>query len=131
MADARYRGCSIFAGTKRVAEMMDVDYEILSNDETVYADVPGGVAGYTDGAVEVSITASGIMPVRGSTYNFENNIIPHAYIDIGIGIVNGNDHQTRGRVMRAKFTSNVKTGELKGEFQLRAFAPSFAPSGLQ
>lgn len=130
MSDPRYRGCSIFAETKRVADFHGVEYEIVAGDEEVPADVPGGLAGFTDGMVSVSITATAVVPVRGMVYNFEDQLFAHNYIDIGIGIVNANVHQTRARVVRAKFTSDAKAGRLDGEFALKAFAPNITPSGL-
>lgn len=122
MADPRYRGWSFFSGDKRVAEIMDAEYDILSNDETVYADVPGGVAGYSDGAVEGTIRCTAICPVAGMSVNFETLIQLHQNVDFGVGQLNGHIHQSRGRVMRANFTTDVKTGIAKGVFEFRVFS---------
>jgi len=123
MADPLYRSFSIFAGTKKVADFKDAKYKIIANVETVYADVAGGVAGYTQGSVEVSLSGSMVVPVAGTTYNFEEQLVAQNIINLGIGIVNGHVHQTAGRVISAEFDSDVKTGMLTGSYEIRALAP--------
>lgn len=123
MANVKVRNASIFAGNKKVAEFENVTYTISAGDEPQFGDVDGGFITYSDGSVTTKLSATGVVPVPGMTYDYTSQLMIHNDVDVGIALINGHIHQITMRVLSAEFDSDVKSGTLKGKFELGGGQP--------
>ncbi len=106
--------------SKKVAELEDVSYEIMSNDESLI-----GTEGYlthSEGAVTCKITATAIIPVGGTTPNMLNSLLNKE--DVGIGVpIDGGLQKFTGRLTGVSYDSNSKSGKTTGKFTVEGGRP--------
>jgi hypothetical protein len=114
------RSAPIFFKSKKVAEIESADYEINSNDEDQFGSE--GWMGSSSGATTTSITCNVIVPVAGLTVTLTTALLNKEQVQIGVA-VDGKLHQIDMQPKTAKFTTDSKTGTLKGSFMFSGGAP--------
>lgn len=121
MATFKVKHASVFAFGKKVATAVTHDLSINGGDEAQFAD--DGFVGYSDGATTSSCEVTEIIPVDGTTFDFDSAIINKQDLAMSFGLVNGKIWQILMRPLKHDYKSDAKTGTLTGSISLGGGVP--------
>lgn len=121
MAFVRVRHASIFVGGKKLGTMFNNKYSINSGDEPQFGD--NGLLGYSDGAIQTTLTCTDIIPVAGQDVPLTQALVAKSDLDMQVGLVDGHIHQITMRPLKAEFDSDAKAGTQHGNFEFGGGTP--------
>lgn len=127
MATYRVKHASVFVAGKKVATANTSDITVNSGDEVQFGDA--GFAGFSDGATTTSCEVTEIVPITGTTFDFDAAIVGKQNLEMSFGLLNGNIWQVTMRAMKHDYKSDAKTGTLTGSISLAGGEPKIV-SGL-
>jgi hypothetical protein len=105
---------------KKIAEMEGGEYEINSGDEPHFG--PDGLLGFGEGPISTKMVCNVVIPVAGMTSTLEDALLRKQVVTMG-WIGNGKLHQVDMKPINAKYTTDTKTGSLKGTFEFQGGKP--------
>lgn len=120
MARERIRAFPLSINGKKIAEVSDGTYEIMSGDEAQIA--TEGYIGHSDGATTCKVNPNCIIPVKGMQFAIDDLILNKRYCTIGMP-VNGKLHQVDVRCISASYKWDHKSGTAHGTFDFAGGQP--------
>jgi hypothetical protein len=119
----RIRAYNIFVAGLKIGTLETSDYEIAGNDEQ---HITAEGVSYSDGTVTTKITGNTVVSVDGKTKRITQMILKKEYVQIQVGIVDGEIQTVTMRCTMHKFTTDYKTGSLKGSFEFGGGEPEIS-----
>ncbi len=120
MARNIIRAFPLYLNGKKIAEVSDGTYEVMSGDESHVA--TEGYFGHSDGATLTKCNPNCIIPVKGMQVTVDDLILNKRYFEIGLP-VNGKFQQTTMRMVSASYKWDFKSGSATGTFQMEGGPP--------
>lgn len=117
---AKIKFAPLYVNNKKCAELEDVSYEIMSNDEAQI-----GTEGYlchSDGATMAKASCNSLVPVGGTTPNMVQHILNKNDVSLGLPIDGGLQKFT-GRLVTVSYKSSSKNGKTEGQFSFEGGKP--------
>jgi hypothetical protein len=123
MANARVRPFSVFGNGKKVGQIFQANFKLMSGDEPQFGD--GGLLGYSDGATQSSLSCSAIQPAgKNMDYDLAGALLQKQDIEISLGSIGSNIYSVTMRTLTAEFDTEQKSGKLEGKFDFGGGEPS-------
>jgi hypothetical protein len=116
------RPTAIFINSRKVAEVESNNYDVASGDEAHVG--TEGYMGHSDGATMSKLTLNTIVPVLGMEIRVKQLIDNKQYCTVSV-IVDGDAEQIEGRFVSRSYSSESKSGSLKGVFNFEGGAPVY------
>jgi hypothetical protein len=90
---------------RHVLTAEESDFQVKSNDQAVYT-LAEGLAGFSDGAAEATISVQSPVPVEGVEVDWQGMALDHITADMSYNLA-GKEYTVRGRVMDSGLASRV------------------------
>jgi hypothetical protein len=119
----RIKSFSVYRGGKKIGVAETADVELTGNDEEHLSD-DGWTA--SDGQPTTSLTVNTITPVDGKTSDLTDAIVNKDFLRMQLNVVDGEAWSCVMKCMSAKYTTDMKTGSLKGTFSFKGGTPNKA-----
>lgn len=120
MANKVFRAAAIYVASKKIAEIAQSTYEQMSGDEQQTG--TEGVLGFSDGVSTTKLDFDTVCPVTGHEQTLKNIIAGKQTVTFGVFVDNGLE-MFDGRIVSRSYTSDSKTGECKGKFNVIGGTP--------
>ncbi len=122
MALQRFKKIPLHADGKKIAELQNCTYKHDSNDMRQHG--VDGVMGFSDGNDETEVTADCCVPFGGMSNRaaLRDAIAGKRSVQLAIP-VDGSIEMIEVRCTSRQYTSDSKTGELKGSFTFQGGKP--------
>jgi hypothetical protein len=120
MADNIFRAPPIYLKGKKVAEITDTSFEIMTNNANQYG--TDGVLGQSRGIIESKLDFGTVVPIAGMEIDIDTIIANQETVGIGV-VVNGKNQIVTGTISGVTYSGDSKTGECKGKYQFIGGAP--------
>jgi hypothetical protein len=115
MANVRIRPFSLFFMGKKVGQMFQANFKVMSGDEPAFGD--GGLQGYTDGAATSSLSCSAIQPAtKDLDFDLAGALAAKQDLDVSVPI-GPRIYTVTMRTLVAEFDTDQKSGRLDGKFE--------------
>ena len=121
MADQVFRAPPIYLKGKKVAEITDTTFEIMTNSANQYG--IDGVLGQSRGIRESKLDFGTVVPIAGMEIDIDTIIANEETVGIGV-VVNDKNQIVSGVISGVTYSGDSKTGECKGKYQFIGGAPS-------
>lgn len=129
MATYRVKHASVFdTNGKKIATAVTNEVSLNSGDEMQFGDE--GFAGFSDGATTTSCEVLEIIPITGTSFDFDSAIVNKQDLNMGFGLLNGNIWQVPMRATKHDYKSDAKTGSLTGSVSLAGGPPKIISGGV-
>ena len=112
MANGTFRASAVYTNGQKVAEAQTSTFSVKNGGTTQHG--IDGVLGVSDGTEEVTCEIDSICPVAGFEIAFLDLLHGRAYCTIGYA-VDGKLLQSTGKIQAIDYSSDSKTGEVKGK----------------
>ncbi|RYE77945.1 MAG: hypothetical protein EOO74_06090 [Myxococcales bacterium] len=119
----RMKAYGLYVDSKKVGTLETSDYKLTSGDE-LHVTAEGIM--YSDGTPLTDITGNTVVPVSGRTQALLMALLTHKYVTVQVGILEGKVHRIMMRVLEATYTTDNKTGSLKGAFKFGGGEPDIS-----
>jgi hypothetical protein len=127
MADYVIRSCSLFVEGKKIGQMHEVTYHWAGGDEPNFGD-NGGIVVYSDGVQQTTVDAKVFEPVTGLDFDLEQAMLTKTNVNVTLGVINGNLHQLRCRILDVQHDGVIRSGMLNGSYKMGGSAPTIVPA---
>jgi hypothetical protein len=121
------RSYSMFVEGKKMGTFFNGTYHWTGGDEPNFGD-NGGQVVYSDGVQQTMLDAEMFEPVTGLDFDLETAMLNKQNVNITLGVINGNLHQLRMRILEVSHDGVIKSGMLNGKFKLGGSAPVITPA---
>jgi hypothetical protein len=117
------RNFSAYVDSKKVATGSAHDYTITAGDELQIGD--GQVVAASEGVTTTQLSIDAITTFGGivELQALNNALLNKKWIQIALGLVNGQIHQVDMRVFDANYKTEMKTGTQHVSFKMQGKAP--------
>ena len=112
MANQTFRAASVYIDGKKVAEAMSTTFSVKNGGQSQHG--IEGVLGISDGTEETTCELDSICPVEGFEIDVLALLHNRKYCTIGYA-VGGKLLQSTGKIQGVDYSSDTKTGEIKGK----------------
>lgn len=116
------RALSIIVNSRKIAECESATWEVTTGDEAHVG--TEGYIGHSDGAGMTKCTTNNIIPVTGMEVRLKDLIRNREYCTVS-AIVDGDAESVEGRWTGRNYSSDAKTGALKGAFSFEGGEPVY------
>jgi hypothetical protein len=116
----RIRGAQFYVGGKKIGTAETGSFKINGNDEQ---HITAENVSYSDGTVTTEMTVNVVVPVDGQTSALVDAILNKKNLNIQFGVVDGKVMAVQMRCLTADYSTDNKTGSLKGVFSFGGGAP--------
>jgi phospholipase C len=117
----------MFVEGKKMGTFFNGTYHWTGGDEPNFGD-NGGQVVYSDGVQQTMLDAEMFEPVTGLDFDLETAMLNKQNVNITLGVINGNLHQLRMRILEVSHDGVIKSGMLNGKFKLGGSAPVITPA---
>lgn len=117
---AKVRSAALFYNKKRCARLMNVTYDIETNDGQEMTDAG---TEFTDGIATAKVTADQLIPIAGIGLSMIKDALAHKDVTLSLGLIDGAIHELDARFKTISITSETATGKLTGKFELMCKTP--------
>lgn len=120
------RNFSVFVDSKKVATGTGHELDLSSGDELQIGD--GQVVAVSEGVTTTTLQVDAITTFGGvaELQLLNEALLNKKWMQIAVGLVNGQIHQIDMRVSTAKYKTEMKSGTQNVSFQLQGKAPVLA-----
>lgn len=112
MANQVFHAASVYIDGKKVAEAMTSTFSVKNGGGTQHG--IDGVLGVSDGTEECTCELDSICPLEGFQIDMLNILHKRKYCTIGYA-TDGRLLQSTGKINAMDYSSDTKTGEIKGK----------------
>jgi hypothetical protein len=121
------RAFSVFVEGTKMGTFYNSTYHWTGGDEPNFGDNNGQVV-YSDGVQQTTLDSKSFEPVSGLDFDLEQAMLTKTNLNISLGVINGNIHQLRMRLLEIVHDGEIKGGTLNGSFKLGGSAPVIVPA---
>ncbi len=120
MANSTFRAATVDVDGKKVAEAQTSTFAIKNGG----AEVVGleGILGISDGVTSCTCEIDSMVPVAGLEISFVDILLGRRYVTIGY-FVDGRLLQATGKINAMDYSSDSKSGEVKGKISFTGGEP--------
>jgi hypothetical protein len=116
----RIKSCNFYIDNDKIGVAESGDYAITGNDES-HITAEGWSA--SDGTPTTELSLNTVTPVDGKTDSLVDALLNKKYVVAQVGLVDGRIHRVTMRCTEVRYTTDNKTGSLKGAFKFMGGKP--------